>query len=99
MSGYYSAPAYVIPSSGKATAAGVCGLLVFFTCGISAIPAVILGHLAWKDTRSGRRGGHSMAVVGLILGYLVVVPVLAFLLFSVFASLIGAAGVGTGAVQ
>jgi hypothetical protein len=40
-----------------------------------------------------------MAVVGLILGYLVVVPVLAFLLFSVFASLIGAAGVGTGAVQ
>src|SRR5579863_2970616 len=52
-----------------AVAALVCGIGEFFTLGLAAIPAVVLGHAARRQVRrTGERGG-SMALTGLILGW------------------------------
>jgi hypothetical protein len=45
-------------------------------CGIPCALAVVLGHMAARQTRSGARGGHGMAVTGLILGYVFVIPMI-----------------------
>ncbi|WP_433783266.1 DUF4190 domain-containing protein [Actinomycetospora sp. CA-101289] len=81
--GYAQGP----PQSGLAVAALVCGILGFFTAGLASIGAVVCGHLAWKDTHSGRQAGHGMAIAGLVLGY---IPIVAWVLFwLVFAISIG----------
>jgi hypothetical protein len=67
--GYAAGP----PASGLAIAALVCGILGVFTGGITSIPAVICGHLAWGETKSGRASGHGMAIAGLVLGYLLII--------------------------
>jgi len=58
-------------NSGKAIASLVSGL-VFFLWPLSAIAAVVLGHLALSDIKrsAGRLAGHGLAVGGLVLGYL-----------------------------
>jgi hypothetical protein len=58
------------PVSGLAIAALVCGIVGFFTAGLASIPAVICGHMAWRETSSGTHSGHGMAIAGLALGYL-----------------------------
>ena len=77
------------PRSGLAVAALVCGILGFFTAGLASIGAVICGHLAWKDTSTGREAGHGMTIAGLVLGY---IPIVGWVLFwLVFAISIGSA--------
>ncbi|MEV4114512.1 DUF4190 domain-containing protein [Nonomuraea sp. NPDC049695] len=44
--------------------------------GIPSIVAVVLGHVATTKTRRGLRSGHGLAVGGLVLGYIVLVPAL-----------------------
>ncbi|CAA9212870.1 MAG: hypothetical protein AVDCRST_MAG54-199 [uncultured Actinomycetospora sp.] len=84
--GYAAGP----PQSGLAVAALVCGILGFFTAGLASIGAVICGHLAWSDTKSGRQAGHGMAIAGLVLGYIPIVGWVLFWLF--FAISIGSIG-------
>lgn len=76
--GYYPPPPMVRPTSGLATASmvlGIIGLLVgWCMLGIPSIVAVFLGHAALRETRTGERGGHGMAVAGLILGYILAIP-------------------------
>lgn len=72
------APVALVPTSGLATAAMICGIAALFTCGLASIPAVICGHMAIRETSTGRRGGHGLAVTGLILGYLTLVPWIVF---------------------
>jgi hypothetical protein len=66
------------PTSGLAVGALVAGLFGVLggwcLCGLPCIAAVVLGHMATRETRTGARGGHGMAVAGLILGYVFVVP-------------------------
>lgn len=69
--GYYPVPA-VAPTNGLAVAALVCGIAEFFTLGLAAIPAVILGHVARSQIRRTGERGDGMAVSGLILGYLAI---------------------------
>lgn len=61
------------PTSGMATASlvlAIVGLLGGWCAfGLPCFIAVLLGHMALKETRNGQRGGHGMAVAGLILGY------------------------------
>lgn len=58
-----------------AIAALICGVAELPTAGLTAIPAVILGHAARRQIRqTGEAGGH-LATIGLALGYAVVVPV------------------------
>ncbi len=67
--GFYP-PARVPPTNGLAIAALVCGLAEMFTLGLSAIPAVILGHLAHGQIRRTGERGSGLAVAGLVFGYL-----------------------------
>lgn len=56
---------------------GVAGGFCFF--GIPCIVAVICGHAGLIDTKNGAKGGHGMAVAGLILGYLFIAPAIILL--------------------
>ena len=66
-----SFPASRPETSGLGVAGMVLGILSL--CGgITALPAVICGHLSLRSIRrsGGRLGGHGMAITGLVLGYL-----------------------------
>ena len=58
-------------NSGKALASLICGV-VFFFWPLSAIAAVVLGHLALADIQrsAGRLAGRGMAIGGLVTGYI-----------------------------
>jgi uncharacterized membrane protein len=73
-----------------AVASLVFGIAEFFTAGITAVPAVILGHKARRQIRVTGEQGSGMATAGLVLGWaaiglfalLVAVAVLAAVAFS-----------------
>jgi hypothetical protein len=87
--GQYPAPA---PTNGLAVAALVCGILGFFT-GLSAIAAVICGHVSLSQLRRTGGEGRGMAIAGLITGYIVIgFMALGVVFFCIlWAELIGAA--------
>lgn len=58
------------PTNGMAVAALVCGLMEVFSLGLTAVPAVILGHLARGQIRRTGERGDGMATAGLVLGWL-----------------------------
>jgi hypothetical protein len=70
--GYYPQVAPLPPTSGLAVGSLVCGIAEFFTLGLAAIPAVILGHMARAQIRQTGERGDGMAVAGLVLGYLAI---------------------------
>jgi hypothetical protein len=67
--GYPSPQLARTPVSPVAVAALVCGISEFFTLGLTAIPAVALGHVARRQVRQTGQRGDGMALAGLILGY------------------------------
>ena len=58
-------------TQGLAIASLVLGILSFLTAGLTAIPAVICGHVSRATIRksAGAQTGDGLALVGLILGY------------------------------
>jgi hypothetical protein len=89
-------PAYVQPvavaqpqTNNKALIALILGI-VSYVLGlniIAGIPAIILGHMAMReiDRSGGTQGGKPLALVGLILGYLMVgLAVVGCLFFAIF---------------
>jgi hypothetical protein len=81
----YGAPAYQTRSTnGLAIASLVCGLASFLTC-VSAIAAVVLGHMARKQIREsgGTQQGEGMALAGLIIGYLFIALFVVYIVFVV----------------
>ena len=66
--GYYPMPQ--APTSGVAVASLICGIAEFFTLGIAAVPAVILGHVARGNIKRTGERGDGLAIAGLVLGYL-----------------------------
>ncbi|MEU2561772.1 DUF1707 and DUF4190 domain-containing protein [Streptomyces longispororuber] len=74
------------PTNGKATAAMVCGIATFFTFGASAVPAVVLGHMARAEIRRTHEHGDGQAVAGLALGWLAIVGWTLLFLLVVSAS-------------
>lgn len=66
------------PTSGLAVASMIFGLIGFFggfcLFGVPCLVAVALGHAALRETKGGTKGGHGMAITGLILGYLLLIP-------------------------
>jgi type IV pilus assembly protein PilA len=72
-------------NSGKAIASLICGL-VFFFWPLSAVAAVILGHLALSDIKrsAGRLAGRGMAIGGLVTGY-IGVSIIPFLIIAAIA--------------
>jgi len=63
-------PAADKPASGVAIASLVLGIASFFTCGLTAIPAVICGHIGLSKAGRGESGGSGLAIAGLVMGYL-----------------------------
>jgi len=72
-------------NSGKAIASLICGV-VFFFWPLSAVAAVILGHLALSDIKrsAGRLAGRGMAIGGLVAGY-IGVSIIPFLIIAAIA--------------
>lgn len=61
------------PTNGKAIGSLICGILAFVVLPvISAIPAIILGHLSLSEIKrsAGRIKGQGLAIAGLVLGYM-----------------------------
>jgi hypothetical protein len=60
------------PTNGSATGALVCGILTSMTMGLTAIPAVILGHKARAEIRRTGERGDGFALAGIIIGWLAI---------------------------
>jgi hypothetical protein len=71
-----------VPSFGLAVASMVLGILSFFTFGLTAIPAVICGHISYSKIKkaTGRTSGNGFAKVGLVTGYFSLLFIAAFVL-------------------
>jgi uncharacterized membrane protein len=66
----YAFPAYRRPrTNGMAIASLGFGIAEFFTMGLTAIPAIVFGHIARQQMRETGERGHGMAKAGLILGW------------------------------
>ncbi len=83
-----------VPSSSTAVWALVLGIvgLVAGWCllGIPCIAAVLLGHVGVNDTRNNVKSGRGMAVAGLVMGYVGVLPAIILFFWMVLG---GAAAV------
>lgn len=71
-------PFRVKPASGAATWAlvlGIVGVLAGWCMfGLPSIAAIILGHIGERQTKDDRTTGRGMAVTGLVLGYVMLLP-------------------------
>ena len=70
-----AAPIVAAGSSNLALISMICGVLSFFTIGLTSIPAVIMGHMARSRIKKsmGAISGNGLALAGLIMGYLCIV--------------------------
>ena len=60
-------------TNSMAIASLVLGVAEFFTVGLTAIPAVICGHVARRQMRETAEGGEGLATGGLVLGYMAII--------------------------
>jgi hypothetical protein len=84
-------PAYQPPppagTNSMAIASMVLGVAEFFTAGLTAIPAVICGHIARRQMKETSQRGDGLATSGLVLGYMAII----FWSVLIAASLVGVA--------
>jgi Domain of unknown function (DUF1707)/Domain of unknown function (DUF4190) len=84
-------PAYQPPPPGgtnsMAIASMVLGVAEFFTGGLTAIPAVVCGHIARRQMKQTAQRGDGLATSGLVLGYMAII----FWSVLIAAFLVGAA--------
>jgi len=83
-------PAYQPRPAGTnsmAIASMVLGVAEFFTAGLTAIPAVICGHIARRQMKETAQRGDGLATGGLVLGYMAII----FWSVLIAASLVGVA--------
>jgi uncharacterized protein DUF1707/uncharacterized protein DUF4190 len=78
-------PVPVPGTNSMAIAAMVLGVAEFFTAGLTAIPAVICGHVARRQMRATAQRGDGLATGGLVLGYMAII----FWTVLIAASLVG----------
>lgn len=71
----YGAPLPKNPLGVWSLVLGIVGVVLMCSCGagfLTAIPAVITGHLSRKAQREGQADNGNLGLVGLIIGYVVV---------------------------
>lgn len=66
----FRAAPYPGTTNGKAIAAMVLGILTVMSAGLTAIPAVALGHQARSEIRGSGQQGDGCAIAGLVLGWI-----------------------------
>jgi uncharacterized membrane protein len=70
-----------------AVASLACGVAQWFTLGVTAIPAVVCGHMARRQIRRTGESGGGLAIAGLVLGWIgVTMWILAIIGMAVFAT-------------
>ena len=74
-------------TNSMAVASMVLGVAEFFTMGLTAVPAVICGHIARRQMRMTQQRGEGLATSGLVLGYMAII----FWAVLIAASLVGVA--------
>lgn len=75
-----------VTTNSSATGALVCGIMTPVTWGLTAIPAVILGHKARAEIRRTGERGDGQALTGLILGWLAIGGWALFLLVFILSA-------------
>lgn len=77
-----------------ALVAGVVGILAgWCLLGAPCIAAVVAGHVAIKEIKSGGKSGNGLAVTGLVLGYVGLIPAVILFFWLVLGTVGTAAGV------
>lgn len=91
-------PVYQPPvtTNSLARASLVLGVAEFFTMGLTAIPAIICGHMAKREMRQTGQRGDGLATSGLVLGYMAVIFWGVLIALSIVAAMISATGAGGG---
>jgi Domain of unknown function (DUF1707)/Domain of unknown function (DUF4190) len=74
-------------TNSMAIASMVLGVAEFFTAGLTAVPAVICGHVARRQMKLTGQRGDGLATGGLVLGYMAII----FWAVLIAASLVGVA--------
>jgi hypothetical protein len=94
----YPMPLYQPPVSTNslARASLVLGVAEFFTMGLTAIPAIICGHMAKREMRQTGQRGDGLATSGLVLGYMAVIFWGILIVLSIVGAVISATGTGIG---
>lgn len=90
----YGYPQPLPRSQTNAILALVLSCVGLATCGVTAIVGVIFGHIALGKIRRGEEDGRSMALAGVIIGYVFIVGWLLYAAIIVIA-IIAAANQGT----
>jgi Domain of unknown function (DUF1707)/Domain of unknown function (DUF4190) len=75
-----------------ARASLVLGVAEFFTMGLTAIPAIICGHMAKREMRQTGQRGDGLATSGLVLGYMAVIFWGILIALSIVGAMISASG-------
>ncbi|MGH3490274.1 MAG: DUF1707 and DUF4190 domain-containing protein [Actinopolymorphaceae bacterium] len=76
-------PRAVRPTDGMAQASLILAVISTFSCGVTAIPAIVTGHMALSRIRDSGDDGRGMAIVGLCIGYAAVLGTLLFVILGV----------------
>ncbi len=87
-------PVYQPPATTNslARASLVLGVAEFFTMGLTAIPAIICGHMAKREMRQTGQRGDGLATSGLVLGYMAVIFWGILIALSIVGAVISASG-------
>jgi hypothetical protein len=64
-------------------AALACGIAAFLSWGLTALPAIVLGHAARRRVRRTGQRGEGMALAGIILGWAAAAVVALLALFAI----------------
>src|SRR5690242_20433202 len=70
-------------TNGKAVAALVTSLVGLFCCGLPSIAGLILGIIGMRETKRTGQDGYAIALIGTIIGGLVVAGWVVYLLLSI----------------
>jgi len=85
-----------VTTNSLARASLVLGVAEFFTMGLTAIPAIICGHMAKREMRQTGQRGDGLATSGLVLGYMAVIFWGILIALSIVGAVISASGGPTG---
>jgi hypothetical protein len=79
-----------------ARASLILGVAEFFSMGLTAVPAVICGHVAKREMRLSGQRGEGLATAGLVLGYMAIIFWGIIIVLSILGAAISMSGGAPG---